>query len=135
MGWETRGPNGRDYYYRKSRRADGSVASTYAGNGPIAVAASEIDALMQTEKRWRRMAEGIVFADVDRADAAVREATAAVKAALSVELEARGYRYHRGEWRRPRRTRPNDTLEASQTCTGAASPAAGQEPTPTPPER
>lgn len=116
MAWETRGLNGGVYYYRKARRPDGTVASRYAGSGPLAVAASEIDGLVRDLRAWRRMAEGVVLGDVDRADGAVRAATAAVREALWAELEGRGLRYHRGEWRRPRR-------EAGQ----AAGPAAGPE--------
>ena len=106
MGWEPRGRTGRPYYYKKSRDEEGRVRSAYVGAGPVAVAVAELDALARADRDWHRTALSVLEADVDRADAAVRSTTTAVGSELSAALEAAGYRYHRGEWRRPRGAGP-----------------------------
>ena len=103
MGWERRGPNGRPYYYRKSRDAQGRVVSTYHGSGPVAHLVGDMDAAARAHAAYRAAALEAFAADVDAADRATRAFTADVKGRLAQALEAAGYRHHRGEWRRPRR--------------------------------
>ena len=108
MGRERRGPNGRTYFYRKSRTSDGRVESTYFGDGPIAVLVAETDAARRAYGSYRTAALSQFEERVDAADAAVRACTEDVGIRLAEALEAEGYRYHRGEWRRPRRGRDHD---------------------------
>lgn len=102
MGREYRRSNGRSYYYRKSRDADGRVLSTYFGNGPLAHLVEHMDAAARECRAYHGAALEAFAADVDAADAAVRACTASVKTRLDEALLQAGYRYHRGEWRRPR---------------------------------
>ena len=101
MAWETRGRNGRRYFYRKHRGPDGAVRSTYVGRTPSVVAAAELEAVARTATTYHEAALRRFEADVDRADAAVRAATADVRARVDEAMTEAGYRYHRGEWRRP----------------------------------
>ena len=103
MGWENRDPNGGPYYYGKSRTPDGRVVSTYFGDGPLAHLVANMDEIARDYRAYREASLEAFSEDVDAADAAVRACTASVKARLAEALEAEGYRYHRGEWRRPRR--------------------------------
>ena len=102
MGRETRGTRGRTYFYRKTRQPDGSVASTYLGNRLAAHLIEATHASMQTYGEYRTAALDQFEADVDAADEAVRSLTSTVGEQLARVLEAEGYHYHRGEWRRPR---------------------------------
>ena len=102
MAWEPRGRNGRRYFYRKRRGPDGVVRSTYVGRTPAVVAAAELEAVARTATTYHEAALRRFEADVDRADAAVRAATAEARALVDEAMTEAGYRYHRGDWRRPR---------------------------------
>lgn len=99
--WETRGLSG-PYYYKKARVRGGRVRSVYVGQGPVARACAELDGLARATHAYRAAAARRAEATLDGAGGAVGALTAAVAARLAREMEARGYRYHRGEWRRPR---------------------------------
>lgn len=131
MGWETRGPNGPAYYYRKSRDPNGRVRSTYLGAGPHARLCAELAGVHRAYAAYRVAALRRFEAAVDAADEATRVLTAGVEAALSRALEAQGYRYHRGEWRRPRAGRER-AAEAADAPTPDAEATAPARRTPTP---
>lgn len=77
--------------------------STYVGNSPLAQVIAEIDSAMRAYAAYH-VAELKKFTlDLDQADDAVRACTDEVRVRLDAALEVAGYRYHRGEWRRPRR--------------------------------
>ena len=102
MGRETRRTPGRTYFYRKTRHPDGRIESTYFGNRLAAHLIEAMDAATRTYEEYRTAALEQFEADVDAADKAVRTLTSTAGEQLARVLEADGYRYHRGEWRRPR---------------------------------
>jgi nucleotide-binding universal stress UspA family protein len=100
MAWERR-RNGR-YYYR-ARKINGRVVKEYVGQGPLADAASERDALARaarTEAREQRLREQRVFqAADDEVDAFVTTLDSLTCASVILG----GYHQHRGsEWRKRR---------------------------------
>lgn len=101
MAWEDRG-SGEPFYYRKERGADGRVQSRYVGQGPLAICVAEVDALVRDLARYRDAAIHRAEATLDGAGDAVESLTTSVRSRLDASMVAAGYRYHRGEWRRPR---------------------------------
>jgi hypothetical protein len=109
MAWETRGRNGRRYYY-SARWSGGRSLKHYFGNGPLAELAAEFDA----EARRQRVAEAdAVQAERSRlepAERAMRALDAACELMLAATLTAAGYhRENYSAWRR-RRARPGATI-------------------------
>ena len=102
VSWETRGQNGRRYYYRKARTADGAVRSTYVGRGLRAAVEAEFGAVARASTAYDTAALRRFEADVDAADGSVRSFTADVRERVDAAMAEAGFRYHRGEWRRPR---------------------------------
>jgi hypothetical protein len=89
-------------YYTRSRRVDGRVVREYIGSGP----AAELVALMDEQERARLEAERAAWLrerhEIDAGASSVRALGRLIADALAAELEALGFRNHRGEWRRPR---------------------------------
>ena len=115
MGWETR--RGRTYYYRKWRDDGGRVRSTYLGREMTGHLVAELDALGQALPAYRAGALDRFGAFLDASDAATRAYTGFVGEMLAAEMEREGFRYHRGEWRRPRR-RPGSEGKAQASTAG-----------------
>ena len=100
MGWEQRPRGGR--YYTRSRRIGGRVVREYVGGGLIGQLAAALDDRERTRlhgERAERRRDREMLATVT---AELADATRAIDAAVAGELEADGYHWHRGEWRRRR---------------------------------
>lgn len=101
MSWETRQRGGR--YYTRSRRIEGRILREYIGTGPLAEAIATLDEVDRSadareRAQWRAEREPI-----DEAWQELRAIGKAVQAAVRASLEGAGFKYHRGEWRAPRR--------------------------------
>jgi hypothetical protein len=95
MSWEQR--NSRRYYYRKRRHA-GRVVSEYLGAGPLAEAASTLDALEQQLRRAARRQR-----EAHRAlDTQVNHACDLTHALTSAALLLAAHHTHKGQWRQKR---------------------------------
>jgi hypothetical protein len=93
MGWEKRGA--KLYYYRKTRRADGGVASIYIGSGLDALAAEAEDALGSDD----------VVTDAEESaphETLSEAACAMIEALTDAALLASGHHQHKRQWRRKR---------------------------------
>lgn len=101
MGWEAR--RGGRYYYR-AHRTGGRVRKEYVGPGIIGLLAEEDDRAAREERdAARRAAAEKRHAALAQVDAdPLAELSAALECKVSRQLEAAGYRRHRGEWRRRR---------------------------------
>ena len=103
MGWENR--KGRRVYVRK-KRIGGRVVSEYVGAGEAAHMLAMLDtherAKVERERRiWRKTVEG--EAAIDKL---MRDAGRIVKAMTDATLIERGYRPHKGQWRKSRGKQP-----------------------------
>jgi hypothetical protein len=109
MAWETRGRNGRRYYY-SARWSDGRTVKNYFGRGAPAELAAGLDA----DARRLRAAEGEALqaerSRLEPAERAMRALDAACELLLDETLTAAGYhRQNYSAWRR-RRARPDATI-------------------------
>ncbi|WP_420455749.1 hypothetical protein [Rubrivirga sp.] len=107
MGWETR--SGRDgaehgpYYYRKERTADG-VRSVYVGSGETAALFARSDEILAERAALQRFRLRSLLGPIDDALGALRDAERRLRLYRDAYLVACGYRDHKGEWRRRRRS-------------------------------
>lgn len=101
MGWETR-RNGRRYYYRKERTADGQVRSVYLGTGPACECLAECAEGRRLEARLRRQERAWTFGPIDDALDSLRASERRLRLWRDAYLIATGHRPHRGQWRRRR---------------------------------
>jgi hypothetical protein len=100
VSWETRKGSGR--YYTRSFRRNGRMVREYVGGGLTGELAARNDELKREKRRQEREAR-----EKERAELAAVSQVLAALAALSEAqmregLEARGYHYHKGEWRKRR---------------------------------
>ena len=101
MAWETR--NGQGRYYTRSIRRDGDVVRLYFGNGDVAEAMAQLDALRRDEREATRRAWQAERDDIDAIQADIKSAVGDLDLLMKAELYAAGYHQHkRGEWRRRR---------------------------------
>ena len=133
MGWETR-RDGRSYYYRKERGADGRVRSVYCGGESEPLAHLYADAADDARRMAgaRRRIYARTFGPIDDALAALRSDVDALRPAVRAYLVATGHRTHRGQWRRAHHLRP--VVSAHPPLTNPPEPMARKKNTPTPPE-
>ncbi|MBU4460475.1 MAG: hypothetical protein KJ579_07905 [Verrucomicrobia bacterium] len=106
MGWEKRGKQ--TYYYGKVR-CGGRVRSEYWGRGEIArLTAEEVEdrATYRSVLRdiWRRQIDDLV--ETERRLALVDSALRDIVGAILIES---GFHAHRGQWRRKRSEKANQT--------------------------
>lgn len=98
MAWETRGGGGR--YYTRSRREGGRVVREYCGKGAGAQLAAALDEFDRAERMAARLAERRDRERLADEQAALAAVLGVIDTAVTAELDAAGYHYHRGEWRR-----------------------------------
>ena len=100
MAWESRG--GRKYLYRSVRCADGRVRKEYLGRGAAAIEAER----KRAESRAAREAEATEALELAAAlgplDGLAEELDEGVDEIIKAVLEQKGFRCHRGTWRRQR---------------------------------
>src|SRR5262249_34993764 len=100
------------YYFRKVR-INGRVVSQYVGGGALGAEAAALDAQQRAERCARADARQAEWAHWDELDTLLQEIYDAVEQLVRATLQAAGYHYHRGEWRKhreresPRRTGPS----------------------------
>ena len=99
MAWETR--NGRSYYYRSVRCGD-EVHKVYVGSGELARIAHERDVISRAAEEHRRQEERRELERLEALCAPVLELSEAAEILTRAHLIARGFRRHKGEWRRAR---------------------------------
>jgi hypothetical protein len=101
MSWETRERGGR--YYTRSYRVNGRIVRDYFGNGPGALAISQMDEGRRMEEQAGRLTWKLKREEIEAVDALVKGYCAAVEAFTRETLEAAGYhRPKRGQWRKRR---------------------------------
>lgn len=102
MGWETR--KGRGRYYTRSRRVNGRVVREYVGVGLMGELAAATDerrrAKLEVERAERKRQQAKAQGVVD----ALRVLGAAADELIAQRLTEAGYHYHKGEWRRSRKS-------------------------------
>jgi hypothetical protein len=93
MAWETR-RNGNRYYYTK-RRVGNRVISEYHGKGELVklVEGLVIEGKMEREEERR------IRREQEELDSSVSHFVATVRQLIKEQLEADGYKYHKGQWR------------------------------------
>ena len=100
MAWETR--SGRKYAYRSFRDAHGRVRKEYLGRGDAAVEAET----MRSGARAARKAEAAAVLELAAAvtplDQLGEELDAGVDALVAAVLRSKGFRQHKGSWRKQR---------------------------------
>lgn len=120
MAWEKR-RNGRLYYYRSRRNADGRVVKEYLGCGPEAVAAAKEDAARKAERMALRQEEQQQrLADLTLGHQILNvytDAGALLEAAL---LAAGFHRPGRKPWRKRRSRRTKDAKPKNENRTREA---------------
>ena len=102
MAWEQRG--GRRSYYRSVRK-DGRVRKVYFGNGSLARKAALDDQERAEADRTRRRAAERLRDQLLAIETIAAEGTEHFLERAARCLDAAGYHYHRGTWRK-RRARP-----------------------------
>lgn len=105
-------------YYTRSVRVNGKVKREYLGSGAWALFAFEIEQAERLEERLRKMQERQQWQQEQDAVAALGHTVEAVceeaGAAFRMVMEAAGYhRHERGEWRKRRQ----DKLDETETAT------------------
>jgi len=100
MGWEYRGGCG-PYYYRV-QRIGGRVVKQYFGRGQAAELAYLMDQLermnrAEAARKFKKMAEA-----EEEIESHLDRVCLLAEMAAWLVLAARGYHYHRGEWRKKR---------------------------------
>jgi hypothetical protein len=99
MGWEKRGSH--EYYYRKER--EGSlVKSVYVGRGEIAHMISQIQSSSPWLERLARNIKSPEVVKLEKADAALAQATELIRSVTQAALLAAGFHTHHRQWRRRR---------------------------------
>ena len=98
MGWEDR--NGLRYYYRGYRDADGTVRKEYYGNDLRAQHAAEQDAHKRRQRLEEEEAVAQLCLDTHHAKLLLTLYSERCTLLFEASMYAKGYHYHRGEWRR-----------------------------------
>ena len=93
--------DGRLYYYRSVRDGE-RVRKVYVGAGEFARICSETDVLQRTSRRAQRERERAEQERMEGLVALVEEFSEAAQVLVTAHLVDRGYRKHKGEWRRAR---------------------------------
>src|SRR5262245_43558276 len=117
MGWERR--SSQLYFYRR-RRIGGRQVRLYVGRGPLAEVAAGVEAARRRADalgRQQHKQQAQRWAD---ADAALTELIRASDMLLRDALLTLGYhQHHRGEWRRARRKKERDAMNADTSLQAA----------------
>ena len=98
MAWENR--NGLQYYYRSYRGDDGRAGKTYYGNGVRAEHAAAQDRQRRRQRRDEQDAVTQLCVDVREGEVALTLYAERCRVLFEASMYAKGYHYHRGEWRR-----------------------------------
>jgi hypothetical protein len=102
MAWEKR-QNGGFYYYR-SCKVGSTVKKEYLGNGPLAEAAAESDAVVREERLREREAEAralrLLEEDAEATEHPMTAMDDLCELVVQAELERAGFHIHHGQWRR-----------------------------------
>jgi len=93
MAWETR-RNGNRYYYTK-KRVGNRVISEYHGRGELVELVEGLVLEGKMEREEVRQAR----ATQRESDADVRAYILQIQQLIGAQLEADGYKYHKGQWR------------------------------------
>jgi len=93
MAWETR-RNGNRYYYTK-KRVGNRVISEYHGKGEVAELVEGLILEDETERSLLRKAR----TEQREIDSSITDFLATLKQLIAEQLEADGYKYHKGQWR------------------------------------
>jgi len=103
MAWnrKVRGP-AKGYFYL-SKRIDGRVRKVYWGGGSLAELAAEMHAEERAQRAAARQARQDEELRVQAAVARLEEAGRLVALLMRAALVLKGFRLHRGRWRRRRR--------------------------------
>jgi len=91
-----------DGYWYQSRREGNRVISEYIGSGPFAAdlaALSNLTAEMRRHERWEEQRAIDADREIDRQ---IDEINGLIRMLTAVELMAKGYHTHKGQWRRRR---------------------------------
>jgi hypothetical protein len=102
MGWQQPREGSPRYYYKKERMPGGRVKSRYVGRGPQAELVAALDQAARGGRAYVEAALAQHGSYAGEALGGLAESGAALKRRIAAVMERRGYRYHRGEWRRPR---------------------------------
>lgn len=99
MGWEQRG---RWRYYYRARKENGRTVKEYFGSGEAAEIAARLDARRAVEREDARFARIESQAQLDMLEAEFERLDRTVHFVVSAAMQAAGFRWRRGEWRRMR---------------------------------
>src|SRR4051794_10140905 len=103
MGWEGRAETAKQYYYRSTRDADGTVIKNYYGRGHRPPAAAKEAARARADRQADREAVEEELGRIADSDASTRELDAAARLLMEATLLALGYhRQQYGQWRKRR---------------------------------
>lgn len=108
MAWEKRKRGGA--YYVTKFRVGNKVYSRYVGTGEEGRLCSQMQALFNEKALCRLEKIQAQRAEYLRRESIIRDYRETVRSAFVLHMEAAGYHYHRGEWRKRR----GDVLTASQ---------------------
>jgi hypothetical protein len=95
--------DGNLYYYRSARRG-GEVRRVYVCSGELARIAYEQDVMSRVAEEYRRQEERRELEKLKALVAPVLEVDEAAEVLARAHLVAGGFRRHKGEWRRARRS-------------------------------
>lgn len=109
MPWEKRGR--RKYYYKKRRTGD-QVRSEYVGNSDLARLTAALDTLERTRRRWKQAGTDHFVDELEMLDTMLGAIGRVTDNLHSATLQATGFHYRRGEWRR--RTTQSSTSKANE---------------------
>jgi hypothetical protein len=137
LTWQASRAGGPAYYYRSTRR-NGQVVKQYVGVGPEAEAAAAADAERRAARDARRAADRAERVRVDAALDLLRDARRWADTLIAAWAAARGFREHRGQYRRKRGPMIAELLPPAPAAPAArdrATPVPPARPTPVPPAR
>ena len=104
MAWETRKRGSR--YYTRSRRVEGRVEREYVGKGEVAELIAMRDEQLRESRKIQKIGEEIALrakmGPVERIGKDIENLHQILNTDLERRLNAIGYHYHRGSWRKRR---------------------------------
>jgi hypothetical protein len=101
--------NGRPYLYRSTRRG-GRVTSQYLGKGEDALLIDAMETIEREDKDYQRHQERSERKELDDLERAIEAMAEQARDLAREALTAAGYhQHHRGEWRKRRGKRRNES--------------------------
>jgi hypothetical protein len=123
MAWETRS-NG-NYYYRYVRTGK-RVQKIYVGTGARAQAMARQDAQARAARAADREAAEALSLKLAPFEQLAEEADAEIHQLLKSVLQAAGFHWHRGEWRKKRHGNPDTNNPAGSEPGSVTDPRIGE---------